>query len=84
MKKDNIYISVNTKSGKEQMHIDHYARWLCLIEAIDYIDKKCEDMGTDIESVDWVKPIAFQKYIDERFHSMKHDLKYEYTNGLLE
>jgi hypothetical protein len=38
----------------------------------------------DIENVDWVKPIAFQKYINERFHSMKHDLTYEYTNGLLE
>jgi hypothetical protein len=84
MKKDDIYITINTKSKTEKMHIDEYARWLCLIEAIDYIDKKCEDMGENIEEIDWVKPIAFQKYIDERFHSMKHDLTVEYNNGLLE
>lgn len=84
IKDNNIYISINTKKGKEKMHIDQYARWLCLVEAIDYIDKKCEDMDVDIENIDWVKPIAFQKYINERFHSMKHDLTYEYTNGLLE
>lgn len=58
MKKEDIYITVNTKNGQEKMHIDQYSRWLCLIEAIDYIDRKCEDLGADIETVDWVKPIA--------------------------
>lgn len=84
MNKNDIYINVNTKAGNEKMHIDQYAKWMCLLEAIDYIDKKCEERGADMDKVDWVKPIALQKYIDERFHSMKQDLKYEYTNGMLE
>ena len=37
----------------------------------------------NIESDKWIKPLAFQKYIDERFHSMKHDLKVEATLGNL-
>ena len=81
---NDIYITVNTNKGKEEMHIDHYARWLCLLEAIDYIDKKCEERGANMDDVDWVKPIALQKYIDERFHSMKQDLKFEYNNGMLQ
>ena len=83
MKKDNIYISVNTKSGKEQMHIDHYARWLCLIEAVEVIGAKCEEWGKDMDDIDWVKPIAFQKYIDERFHSMKHDVSVDLELGVI-
>lgn len=81
---NDIYINVNTNKGQEKMHIDHYARWLCLLEAIDYIDKKCEERGANMEDVDWVKPIALQKYIDERFHSVKQDLKFECANGMLE
>jgi hypothetical protein len=37
--------------------------------------------GIDPEKFDWVKPIAIEKYIDERFHSMKHDIVYEMING---
>jgi hypothetical protein len=76
MKKNkDIYITVNTKKGKEDMHIDHFTRWMCLMEAIDVVDQKCAEWGKDIEEIDWVKPIAFQKYINERFHSMKHDVR---------
>ena len=83
MKKPKRYIPVNTKDSVVNMSIDQYSRWLCLIEAIDFIDKKCEEWGKDIENVDWVKPVALQKYIDERFHSMKHDVTVEYDMGLL-
>jgi hypothetical protein len=76
------YVTVNTKDSKVNMSIDQYSRWMCLIEAIDFIDKKCEEWGKDIEEVDWVKPVALQKYIDERFHSMKHDVTVEYDMGL--
>ncbi len=72
--KNTKHITVTTNQGTEQMTVDHYARWMCLIEAIDFIDKKCEEWGKDMDSVDWVKPIAIQKYIDERFHSLKYDL----------
>lgn len=77
------YITVNTKDNKINMSIDQFSRWMCLIEAIDFIDKTCVEWGKDIEEVDWVKPVALQKYIDERFHSMKHDVTVEYDMGLL-
>jgi len=82
MKKDQ-YISVNTNKGLEKMHIDHYSRWLCLIEAVEVVGAKCEEWGKNMDDVDWVKPIAFQKYIDERFHSMKHDVSVDYELGVI-
>ena len=62
------------------MEFDELVRWSCLIEALEVVGNK-EDV--DIESDKWIKPLAFQKYIDERLHSMKHDLKVEATLGNL-
>ena len=45
-------------------------RWMSLIEAVDIIDKKIHQMGVSDEKLNWVKPIAIQKYIDERTESM--------------
>ena len=81
--KNTKYITINTNKGEEKMTIDHYTRWLCLIEAIDVIDKKCEEWGENMDDIDWVKPIALQKYIDERFHSMKHDVTVEIEQDLI-
>lgn len=80
--KDTKHITVNTSNGQEQMTIEHYSRWLCLLEAIDFIDKKCDEWGKNMDDVDWVKPIAIQKYIDERFHSVKRDVEYEIDQGM--
>lgn len=63
------------------MEIDELARWACLIEGIEQVSKKYEDLGKSMDTDDWVKPLAFQKYIEERFHSMKHDLTVEATLG---
>jgi len=69
------------KDGKTKtMDFNELARWACLIEALEVVTGR-EDI--DIESNKWIKPLAFQKYIDERFHSMKHDLKVEATLGNL-
>tara|TARA_R110001583_G_scaffold11403_1_gene51613 strand:+ start:1256 stop:1489 length:234 start_codon:yes stop_codon:yes gene_type:complete len=62
------------------MEFDELVRWSCLIEALEVVGSK-ED--ADVDSDRWIKPLAFQKYIDERFHSMKHDLKVEATLGNL-
>ena len=69
------------KDGKiKTMDFNELVRWACLIEALEVVSGR-EDI--DIESNKWIKPLAFQKYIDERFHSMKHDLKVEATLGNL-
>ena len=64
----------------KEMDFDELVRWACLIEALEVVGGR-DDI--DIESSSWIKPLAFQKYIDERFHSMKHDLKVEATMGNL-
>lgn len=70
------------KSGKTvSMDIDELTRWACLLEGVEQVSNKCEQLGLDMNNNDWVKPLAFQKYIDERFHSMKHDLTVEAMMG---
>jgi len=70
------------KSGKEiDMGIDELTRWACLIEGVEHVANKCEQLSLGKDNEDWVKPLAFQKYIDERFHSMKHDLTVEAMMG---
>lgn len=70
------------KTGKTvSMDIDELTRWACLIEGVEQVSAKCEQLGISTNNNDWVKPLAFQKYIDERFHSMKHDLTVEAMLG---
>jgi|TARA_R100001594_G_scaffold16207_2_gene33577 hypothetical protein len=78
MKKFNFKLK---DGATKTMEFDELVRWACLIEALDVVGGK-EDI--DIESDKWIKPLAFQKYIDERFHSMKHDLKVEAALGNLD
>lgn len=72
-------ISIKTSDNVEHvMSVETYARWLCLMEAIDVIDRTAEKNNIDLNKrTDWVKPLAIQKYIDERFPGMLHDVKVE-------
>lgn len=75
-------IKFELKNGKtHEMSIDEMARWACLLEGIEQVSKKCKEIGLGENDDCWIKPLAFQKYIDERFHSMKHDLTVEATLG---
>ena len=58
------------------MSFDEYARWLSLLEGIEFVGQRVDQLKRrSIDcGVDWIKPLAFQKYIDERFLSMKSDL----------
>jgi hypothetical protein len=67
------YITANNMSE------DEYVRWLCLLEGVEFVSKRVEQIKRRSNTVgtaeiDWVKPLAFQKYIEERFESMKSDL----------
>jgi len=59
------------------MTYDEYTRWLCLMEGIELVGKRVEQLKRrSIDNdIDWIKPLAFQKYIEERFLSMKSDLE---------
>ena len=72
----------NLKNGTvKEMDIDELTRWACLLEGIEYVSAKCDELGLGKDNDDWVKPLAFQKYMDERFHSMKSDLTMESILG---
>jgi hypothetical protein len=72
-------ISVKTKSNKTHvMSVDAYTRWLCLAEALQLINQQAAKSKMDLDKNDsWIKPIALQKYIKQRFPAMNHDFKIE-------
>ena len=44
-----------------------------MLDAVEVIDKKLHQMKTPA-SDKWVKPIAIQKYIDEKYQDVLHDV----------
>lgn len=72
-------ISIKTNSNKKHvMTVDTYSRWLCLMEALEHINSKAKKSKINLERNDsWIKPLAIQKYIKQRFPSMNHDFKVE-------
>lgn len=70
-------IKIPLKTKTTNMSLDEYARWLCLIEGVDLVSKKASDIGINVNtSMEWIKPLAFQKYIEERFESMKDEIEH--------
>ena len=60
---------------------EEYARWFCLVEAIDLVNTKASELNTDLNKDDfWLKPLAFQKYIESRFETMMLDIDREENN----
>lgn len=82
---NNEFITINGSKGEVKMSKVEYARWLCLIEAIDLVERKASDLKADMISDDfWIKPLAFQKYIDQRLETMIIDVDREEFNVSLE
>tara|TARA_R110000764_G_scaffold66269_4_gene138221 strand:+ start:1848 stop:2090 length:243 start_codon:yes stop_codon:yes gene_type:complete len=75
-------IKLNKKDGStEYMEIDEFARWACLVEAISTVGEKLDEAGVPADNGSWVKPLAFEKYIRERFHAMRADVIVEAAIG---
>jgi desulfoferrodoxin (superoxide reductase-like protein) len=71
-------IKITTSKGVDHnMSKDTFIRWLCLLEIVELAEEKAVDLKMDLEKIDWVKPLAFKKYIVERFKSMEVDLEAE-------
>lgn len=73
----------NLKETTKVMSVEEMARWCCLLEAVDVIEQTCELYNKNMDTVDWVKPLAIQKYIDERYNAMLHDVKVEHAMGVI-
>ena len=73
---------MSLKSGKdEKMPIEEFARWMCLLEAFDFIEQKAAQLKVDVE--DMIKPLAIEAYINERHPAMLADVKAEIKMGIL-
>lgn len=73
------YITLNINGKDSVMSLDEYSRWLCLLEGIEFVSKRVDQLKKRsntpaVDEIDWIKPLAFQKYIEERHESMKSDL----------
>jgi len=78
------YVTFETKkNGTIAMSKETFARWLCLMEAFYIIEKKAEELEVNLTDNDLVRPLAFEKYIDQRFESMMLDLTHDEKNNLL-
>jgi hypothetical protein len=61
-------------NGKDEMSYYELSRWMSLIEAVEHVGKKCDQLGVPKNSSRWIKPIALQKYVDERTEGMLFEL----------
>jgi len=78
----NKNITLNKKDGTtEEMTQEAFSRWACLVEGIQAVDQKLVDANVPDTNTKWVKPLAFEKYIQERFHSMLSDVRVEHRIG---
>lgn len=69
-------VKINVISPKgERYDMDAYemSRWCAILEAVEVIDKKLHQLKIPT-SDNWVKPIAIQKYIDERYQDILHEM----------
>ena len=71
------YVELTSPKKNKTYKLSEYevSRWFSLIEAVDIIDKKANQMGVKGNAINWVKPIAIQKYIDERTESMLFEIQ---------
>lgn len=59
----------------EQENLDFLSRLTCLIYGVNVAADAAERMGLDTtRSSAWIKPIFFQKYVDERYEDMKYNI----------
>lgn len=72
-KKKMITLRVD-ETGHDKMSYYELSRWLSLIEAVECVDKKCTQLNIPKNSNKWIKPIALQKYVDERTEGMLFEL----------
>ena len=80
----NTYVTFDTKkNGTIDMSKDTFCRWLSLVEGVYIMEQKAETLGIDLRVKDWVKPLAFEKYVTDRFESMMLDLNYDEKHNLI-
>ena len=74
-KKTNKNVEDISLDELEKDNLDFVARFACLMYGVNVAADAAEKLGMDTERDSrWIKPIFFQKYIDERFEDMKYNI----------
>ena len=70
------YFLVKSKNKEHKLNLAEYARWLSLIEALELVNSKATQMKLDLSDKqnEWIKPLDFQKYVEERVESMQDEI----------
>lgn len=67
-------IHAESSSGNSySMTAYEMSRWCAMLEAVEVIDKKLHQLKTPTAN-NWVKPIAIQKYVDEKYQDILHEM----------
>jgi hypothetical protein len=66
-----IKVKIN-QDNDESMSLYELARWRSLMESVSIIGEKLDRDNNS--RTNWIKPIAIQKYVDERTDSMLFEL----------
>ena len=67
-------IKLKSPEGSEHdMSLYEISRWCTMVDAVQIIDRKLADLNMS-NSSKWVKPIAIQKYIDEKYQDNLHEM----------
>lgn len=70
----NHEIHAESSAGNyHSMNAYEMSRWCAMLEAVEVIDKKLHQLKTPTAN-NWVKPIAIQKYINEKYQDILHDM----------
>lgn len=65
--------AVSSKGNTYNMDAYEMSRWCAMLEAVEVIDKKLYQLKIPTSN-NWVKPIAIQKYVDEKYQDILHDM----------
>lgn len=78
-KKKKVTVRRDQEGNEDVMSYYELSRWMSLLEAVEVVDKKCKQMRLPDSDKSWIKPIALQKYVDERTDSMLFEITKEGT-----
>lgn len=71
-----MQMTLGGRPARVDMSKSELARWICLVEAVDIIEQKCSEFGTNMSDNFWIQPIAMQKYMDSRFETMLDEVNH--------
>ena len=71
-------IKIKGKTKTTELTLDEFTRWSCLVEAIQILNEKADEIGVELMEI--IKPSAIETYITERYPSLRYDMGVEFNN----